>query len=192
MAPALTTTPIPDFDTLLREPGLDSLSFLKDVEAIASQPIAVLAAQVGEDRKHFMDFLKECGIESTGDRQLFTNTLAKAVRLGRITRGWAKPPPAPTTCVQCNRPPAKDKKLLVCGKCKIVRYCSTDCQKKHWKAGHKDCCQRPAPTSAQQWQNVDEGVGENDSLPSAWKRNVGPGGWDMPYGKGEVIDRRPD
>lgn len=28
-----------------------------------------------------------------------------------------------------------------CGQCRIYRYCSKDCQKKHWKAGHKEECQ---------------------------------------------------
>jgi hypothetical protein len=31
-------------------------------------------------------------------------------------------------------------KLLKCGKCKSVRYCCRDCQKKDWRSGHKDKC----------------------------------------------------
>ncbi|CAE8638732.1 unnamed protein product [Polarella glacialis] len=27
-----------------------------------------------------------------------------------------------------------------CGACKTVRYCGTDCQRKHWGAGHRDEC----------------------------------------------------
>lgn len=27
-----------------------------------------------------------------------------------------------------------------CGRCKLVYYCSKDCQKLHWKAGHKEVC----------------------------------------------------
>jgi hypothetical protein len=31
-------------------------------------------------------------------------------------------------------------KLPLCTRCKVARYCSKDCQKTHWKAGHKDEC----------------------------------------------------
>ena len=32
------------------------------------------------------------------------------------------------------------KKFQLCGGCGMVRYCSKDCQRKHWKAGHKMMC----------------------------------------------------
>ena len=31
-------------------------------------------------------------------------------------------------------------KYKSCSKCKRVKYCSSDCQKKHWKGGHKQEC----------------------------------------------------
>ncbi|KAG9192651.1 hypothetical protein G6011_11385 [Alternaria panax] len=34
----------------------------------------------------------------------------------------------------------KDEALLACGKCKNHKYCSTLCQKKHWKI-HKKVCE---------------------------------------------------
>lgn len=35
------------------------------------------------------------------------------------------------------------KKLSVCGKCKQIRYCSTDCQRNDWyQGGHKAICNR--------------------------------------------------
>jgi hypothetical protein len=32
--------------------------------------------------------------------------------------------------------------LLVCARCKMAFYCSADCQKKQWKAGHKQACRK--------------------------------------------------
>lgn len=36
-----------------------------------------------------------------------------------------------------------DAKLLKCTKCKSVAYCGRDCQRKHWKIGHKTDCYSP-------------------------------------------------
>ncbi|EJD50653.1 hypothetical protein AURDEDRAFT_112233, partial [Auricularia subglabra TFB-10046 SS5] len=44
----------------------------------------------------------------------------------------------------CGRPEHElEKRLLVCSQCHLVRYCSKECQKAHWKTGkspHKDIC----------------------------------------------------
>jgi hypothetical protein len=47
----------------------------------------------------------------------------------------------PFKCVrdECRRP-CKNRK---CARCKNVVYCSAECQKKHWKEGHKKVC-KPA------------------------------------------------
>ncbi|HSW73406.1 MAG TPA: zinc finger MYND domain-containing protein [Chlamydiales bacterium] len=34
-----------------------------------------------------------------------------------------------------------------CSRCKTAIYCSTDCQTKHWEAGHKDVCKAPTAKS---------------------------------------------
>lgn len=34
------------------------------------------------------------------------------------------------------------EKLLRCGRCKTIRYCSKECQSKHWRI-HKDMCRPP-------------------------------------------------
>lgn len=34
----------------------------------------------------------------------------------------------------------RKKKLMVCGSCRAVRYCSRDCQAADWKAGHRALC----------------------------------------------------
>jgi TPR repeat protein len=47
-------------------------------------------------------------------------------------------------CGSCNEWGAK----LTCGGCKRVAYCSVDCQKLHWKNGHKQECKSIAGTCA--------------------------------------------
>mmetsp|Transcript_5103 Transcript_5103/g.11507 ORF Transcript_5103/g.11507 Transcript_5103/m.11507 type:complete len:344 (+) Transcript_5103:415-1446(+) len=43
-------------------------------------------------------------------------------------------------CANCNKP-ASSVNLKRCTKCRVFRYCGRDCQREHWKAGHKlDCC----------------------------------------------------
>ncbi|XP_035682104.1 poly [ADP-ribose] polymerase tankyrase-2-like isoform X2 [Branchiostoma floridae] len=40
---------------------------------------------------------------------------------------------------KCGKPGYR-KTLKLCGRCKLTRYCSRDCQKQHWSVGHKKCC----------------------------------------------------
>ena len=47
-------------------------------------------------------------------------------------------------CFECGRAP---EKLSRCGKCKLVKYCSPECQRKAW-AVHKKSCGSPLPTAA--------------------------------------------
>lgn len=46
-------------------------------------------------------------------------------------------PLEPELCAQCAAP--RGKNLKKCSRCKIVAYCSTECQHEHWK-GHKMLC----------------------------------------------------
>ena len=46
-------------------------------------------------------------------------------------------------CTQCGAV----KKLKQCSVCHAVAYCSTECQKLHWKAGHKKVCAQYRATS---------------------------------------------
>ena len=48
-------------------------------------------------------------------------------------------------CSMCGGPPSASPggvaKLKSCGRCRSVRYCSQECQKKHWgEGGHKEAC----------------------------------------------------
>ncbi|XP_035682981.1 poly [ADP-ribose] polymerase tankyrase-2-like isoform X2 [Branchiostoma floridae] len=39
----------------------------------------------------------------------------------------------------CGKPGYR-KSMKLCGRCKLTRYCSRDCQMQHWSVGHKKCC----------------------------------------------------
>ncbi|XP_078601053.1 ankyrin repeat domain-containing protein 16-like [Branchiostoma floridae x Branchiostoma japonicum] len=42
---------------------------------------------------------------------------------------------------KCSKPgKRKTGTLKLCGRCKLTRYCSRDCQIQHWSVGHKKCC----------------------------------------------------
>jgi hypothetical protein len=38
-----------------------------------------------------------------------------------------------------------DEKLLKCGQCRLIKYCSRECQREHWKKAHKKQCKKIAP-----------------------------------------------
>ena len=46
----------------------------------------------------------------------------------------------PEQCAKCGK---TDCKLMLCGNCRRVKYCSSVCQKNHWKATHKKECKTP-------------------------------------------------
>jgi hypothetical protein len=46
-------------------------------------------------------------------------------------------------CAVCHRRPGDPgvpATLKLCGGCRMMRYCSTDCQRKDWKLGHRVMC----------------------------------------------------
>jgi hypothetical protein len=52
--------------------------------------------------------------------------------------------PVLVECGVCHRKPGDPgvpATLKLCGRCQQVRYCSTECQRKDWKLGHKILCQ---------------------------------------------------
>lgn len=181
---------------MLAEPSLQGLRYLLDKRVfdgrqLKDESLAILAARVGEARSEFLSALLQAGVEATADRQLFANALLRGVREGKITCGWKRS--EPDVCTHCGKLPNKDKKLLTCGRCKVAKYCNGTCQKAHWAAGHKGACKAPALTDAQKWAVLDEGNGESNAFPSAYKKEVSVGGWGghpVLGMKGEVIDRR--
>ena len=45
-----------------------------------------------------------------------------------------------TTCACCAKVATVNKQFSQCAACKTVHYCSRECQKSHWKSGHKAAC----------------------------------------------------
>mmetsp|Transcript_85462 Transcript_85462/g.171112 ORF Transcript_85462/g.171112 Transcript_85462/m.171112 type:complete len:538 (-) Transcript_85462:796-2409(-) len=67
-----------------------------------------------------------------------------------LPRGWGISTIRPITleatevkevvvCAACG----KEKASQVCSRCKETRYCSRECQTKHWKSDHKAVCKKP-------------------------------------------------
>lgn len=59
----------------------------------------------------------------------------------------AAPPRKPDTrsdpCFVCGTRPTTGSKHKLCGGCKLIVYCSKECQAKHWKeGGHKQDCSK--------------------------------------------------
>eukprot|EP00942_MAST-04A_sp_MAST-4A-sp1_P014565 g14565.t1 len=53
-------------------------------------------------------------------------------------------------CSYCNK--KSKKKLKCCSRCKVVAYCNTECQTKHWENGHKQDCKK--------YRKMDKGLGK--------------------------------
>ena len=63
-------------------------------------------------------------------------------KMVEITKEWKREAEneKPKVCAVCGATQAEgSKKLLVCGKCKKVHYCSRECQEKDWKTHKKEC-----------------------------------------------------
>lgn len=56
-------------------------------------------------------------------------------------RGMLKTLCSNDACLKNERPDAKFRR---CANCRIARYCGTDCQAAHWRAGHKKTCKEMA------------------------------------------------
>ena len=55
-----------------------------------------------------------------------------------------KPLPSRWECANCSLPEQAGVALRPCSRCKLVRYCGTECQAQHWKkGGHKMFCVSP-------------------------------------------------
>src|SRR6056300_1334825 len=51
---------------------------------------------------------------------------------------------ADKVCANCGKAEVDDVKLKNCTACKLVKYCSVECQKNHWKQHKKACKKRAA------------------------------------------------
>ena len=51
------------------------------------------------------------------------------------------------------------EKFRTCSRCDVTRYCSKDCQKKHWKEGHKKECVAKEEKKKEQEKRLNELLG---------------------------------
>ncbi|CEM36874.1 unnamed protein product [Vitrella brassicaformis CCMP3155] len=48
--------------------------------------------------------------------------------------------PTERRCAMCGKGPPAVPSLSTCGECRLVSYCSLECQRNHWRAAHKNVC----------------------------------------------------
>ena len=74
-----------------------------------------------------------------GERAVSKLVMEAATKKGRETRKARKQ--EGLSCANCNVccDESNGEKLLVCSRCKVVRYCGRDCQVQHWKEHKKEC-----------------------------------------------------
>jgi hypothetical protein len=44
-----------------------------------------------------------------------------------------------SACAQCGTKAERDRRLMKCGRCRDVHYCSKECQMRHWNVHRKWC-----------------------------------------------------
>eukprot|EP00899_Mesostigma_viride_P021175 jgi/Mesvir1/29059/Mv18367-RA.1 len=60
---------------------------------------------------------------------------------GASSAAWSAAAGPARTCWACG---SKSESLHRCGGCRLAEYCSRECQKVHWKGGHRDVCAQMA------------------------------------------------
>ena len=85
----------------------------------------------------------EAVVEATGFRMLPLPQALTTLLLRAREKAGAGP-----ACDQCGAGASTDRPMLQCSACRRAKYCSADCQRKAWKAGHKKLCRARADTRA--------------------------------------------
>lgn len=65
------------------------------------------------------------------------------------------PYPRYDRCANCTK--VFPNKMSRCSRCKIVKYCSRDCQSLHWKEVHKHSCVKAQPLALYKIMNGNDG-----------------------------------
>ena len=74
--------------------------------------------------------------------------------------------PEASVCANCGVQEGQHGATLSkCRKCKATLYCSRDCQRAHWDAGHKGQCVRPEDRAPEKAPLASGGGGDEDECP---------------------------
>jgi len=65
---------------------------------------------------------------------------------------------------RCANPGCERGGLKKCARCQKARYCGAECQKAHWKAGHKKECVRPSQDTGSGSGGVGGGGGGGEDM----------------------------
>lgn len=86
-------------------------------------------------------------MNSFNDRKMGKYTLAHICAKSAICSRQTKVSPSLIstlrTCSNCNTVETRARQFPICSQCKQTCYCSQDCQRQHWRAGHKAVCKKP-------------------------------------------------
>ncbi|KAI9318686.1 hypothetical protein BX666DRAFT_1930632 [Dichotomocladium elegans] len=93
---------------------------------------AKMAARVALENENLEKFEKL----SVEDKQKLIRQLAKEAAPEKVRHRQC-------SNTHCTKVEEKTGDFKKCGKCQRVSYCSRECQKEHWKAGHKAVCSEP-------------------------------------------------
>ncbi|PRW50954.1 F-box only 21-like [Chlorella sorokiniana] len=91
--------------------------------------------------------------ESEAHQQRWESTVASLEGGGGGAASAPKPKADMPSCSGCGTPRALH--LRKCAQCRVAAYCSTACQVKHWKAGHKEECAQMAAEHAAEAASAD-------------------------------------
>lgn len=100
---------------------------------------AKMAARAALEDQNLENFEKL----SQEDKEKLIRQLAKEAAPERIRHRQCANP-------FCTKMEEKQGDFKRCGQCQRVSYCSRECQKAHWKAGHKAVCTSPSSTEKKQ------------------------------------------
>ena len=74
--------------------------------------------------------------------------------------------PEASVCANCGVQKGQHVATLSkCRKCKATLYCSRDCQRAHWDAGHKGQCMRPGDRAPEKAPLASGGGDDEDECP---------------------------
>ncbi len=68
------------------------------------------------------------------------SSILKLSRSQRLASGMGEEYMVFCSSPECRKQELTDKMLKHCGQCMLARYCSPECQRFHWKNGHRKCC----------------------------------------------------